>query len=171
VRFAFEASQAIGIGGKRLREHLQGDVAMQSCVARPVHLAHSARADGRQNLVRAEAGSGVERQARDGRSIATPLPVRPGYRPPEANLPAVRGRWTLPYRPRDRRSPDMNSRRSSRSLVIALPLVAVAAFAALGAAQNREDQGDPLIAGFKSTYAASVSDAVELVTGKNGTMR
>ena len=32
-------------------------------------------------------------------------------------------------------------------------------------------EGDPLIAGFKSTYAASVSDAVELVTGKNGTMR
>ena len=31
--------------------------------------------------------------------------------------------------------------------------------------------GDPLIAGFKSTYAASVSDAVEIVTGKNGTMR
>ena len=31
--------------------------------------------------------------------------------------------------------------------------------------------GDPLVAGFKSTYPASVSDAVELVTGKNGTMR
>ena len=32
-------------------------------------------------------------------------------------------------------------------------------------------QGDPLIAGFKSTYPASVSDAVEIVTGKVGTMR
>ena len=30
---------------------------------------------------------------------------------------------------------------------------------------------DPLIAGFKATYPASVSDAVELVTGKSGTMR
>ena len=30
---------------------------------------------------------------------------------------------------------------------------------------------DPLIAGFKKTYAASVSDAVQLVTGANGTMR
>src|SRR5262245_66395380 len=29
---------------------------------------------------------------------------------------------------------------------------------------------DPLIAGFKKCYPASVSDAVELVTGKNGTM-
>jgi hypothetical protein len=65
----------------------------------------------------------------------------------------------------------MNIRRSSRSLLVALPLVGGSALVALGAAQNREDQGDPLIAGFKSTYAASVSDAVELVTGKNGTMR
>jgi len=30
---------------------------------------------------------------------------------------------------------------------------------------------DPLIAGFKQTYPASVSDAVELVTGRSGTMR
>ena len=30
---------------------------------------------------------------------------------------------------------------------------------------------DPLIAGFKQTYPASVSDAVELVTGQSGTMR
>ena len=30
---------------------------------------------------------------------------------------------------------------------------------------------DPLVAGFKKTYPASVSDAVELVTGKSGTMR
>jgi regulator of RNase E activity RraA len=30
---------------------------------------------------------------------------------------------------------------------------------------------DPLVAGFKATYPASVSDAVELVTGKSGTMR
>ena len=60
--------------------------------------------------------------------------------------------------------------RRSRSLVIGLPLVG-AAIVALGAAQNSEAPGDPLIAGFKNTYPASVSDAVELVTGKNGTMR
>src|SRR5262249_53745946 len=44
----------------------------------------------------------------------------------------------------------------------------------IGAAQApaaSPSPGDPLIAGFKSTYAASVSDAVEIVTGKNGTMR
>src|SRR5512134_2310975 len=65
----------------------------------------------------------------------------------------------------------MNLRRSSRSLVIGLALVGAAASAAPGAVQDRAAQGDPLIAGFKSTYAASVSDAVELVTGRNGTMR
>jgi regulator of RNase E activity RraA len=65
----------------------------------------------------------------------------------------------------------MNMRRTSRSLVIGLALVGAAASAAPGAGQDRGAQGDPLIAGFKSTYAASVSDAVELVTGKNGTMR
>ena len=64
----------------------------------------------------------------------------------------------------------MTIRRTVRSLVIGLPLVA-AAIVALAAAQNPEAPGDPLIAGFKSTYPASVSDAVELVTGKNGTMR
>src|SRR6187431_3538965 len=65
----------------------------------------------------------------------------------------------------------MKIRRLSRSLVIALPVVGAAAFVALGAAQDPATPGDPLIAGFKSTYAASVSDAVELVTGSNGTMR
>jgi 4-hydroxy-4-methyl-2-oxoglutarate aldolase len=65
----------------------------------------------------------------------------------------------------------MHIRRSFRSLVIAPVVVGAAAFVALGAAQSPEAPGDPLIAGFKSTYPASVSDAVELVTGKNGTMR
>jgi regulator of RNase E activity RraA len=56
-------------------------------------------------------------------------------------------------------------------LVIALAVCAAAAAAVLAAAQGPESSGDPLVAGFKSTYPASVSDAVELVTGKNGTMR
>ena len=58
-----------------------------------------------------------------------------------------------------------------RLLVIALPLCAVTMVAVLLSAQGVETPGDPLVAGFKSTYPASVSDAVELVTGKNGTMR
>jgi hypothetical protein len=62
-------------------------------------------------------------------------------------------------------------RRSSRVRATVLPVLGVGAFVALVAAQNPPAPGDPLVAGFKSTYAASVSDAVELVTGKNGTMR
>ena len=59
----------------------------------------------------------------------------------------------------------MHIRRSSRLVVTGLPLIGVAAVVALVAAQSVDAPGDPLIAGFKSTYAASVSDAVELVTG------
>ena len=65
----------------------------------------------------------------------------------------------------------MNVRRSARSVVSTLLIVGTTAFLGLAAAQSPDTPGDPLIAGFKSTYAASVSDAVELVTGKNGTMR
>ena len=68
----------------------------------------------------------------------------------------------------------MTLRRLARALLIALPLAGSAAFAVIGVAQapaGPAAAGDPLIAGFKSTYAASVSDAVEIVTGKNGTMR
>lgn len=67
----------------------------------------------------------------------------------------------------------MQLRRPVRPLVIGLPLAALAAVAAIGATQAPSAPGatgDPLIAGFKSTYAASVSDAVEIVTGSNGTM-
>ena len=65
----------------------------------------------------------------------------------------------------------MHTRRPFSLLVIATSLCAAAAAAVLFAAQGLESSGDPLVAGFKSTYPASVSDAVELVTGKNGTMR
>ena len=65
----------------------------------------------------------------------------------------------------------MTIRRSARSLLIALPLVGAATLGLRGVGQAPADSGDPLIAGFKSTYPASVSDAVEIVTGKNGTMR
>ena len=65
----------------------------------------------------------------------------------------------------------MHSPRSFRLPATALSFCAVVSVAVLFAAQGADPQGDPLVAGFKSTYPASVSDAVELVTGKNGTMR
>ena len=54
--------------------------------------------------------------------------------------------------------------RRSRNLLAAVPVFA-GAVVLIGATQAPADS-DPLIAGFKSTYAASVSDAVELITGR-----
>jgi 4-hydroxy-4-methyl-2-oxoglutarate aldolase len=58
-----------------------------------------------------------------------------------------------------------------RVIVAAMAVAGAVAVAAMTPTQAPAAEGDPLIAGFKSTYAASVSDAVELVTGKSGTMR
>ncbi|MGE0128076.1 MAG: RraA family protein [Blastocatellales bacterium] len=49
-------------------------------------------------------------------------------------------------------------------------LCGVLGYAAAQRKSARPAPDDPLIAGFKKSYPASVSDAVELVTGKNGTM-
>lgn len=60
---------------------------------------------------------------------------------------------------------------SRRAMPVAL--AALALLAAIGSAAFEEKAAvsdDPLIAGFQATYPASVSDAVELVTGRNGTM-
>jgi hypothetical protein len=42
--------------GEPGRQHLDGDLTVESCVARTVNLTHAAGADGRDDLVRAEAG-------------------------------------------------------------------------------------------------------------------
>jgi regulator of RNase E activity RraA len=60
-----------------------------------------------------------------------------------------------------------------RSLLILTSLILLCG--ALGFAVAQKKSGptatvDPLIAGFKKSYPASVSDAVELVTGKNGAL-
>jgi hypothetical protein len=57
-RFTLEPSQSIGIGGKRRRQYLDRDVALQARVARTIHLAHAAGADLTDDLVRAKAGAG-----------------------------------------------------------------------------------------------------------------
>jgi regulator of RNase E activity RraA len=51
--------------------------------------------------------------------------------------------------------------------VIAVPAAIVTA----AVEQKAAEADDALVAGFKATYPASVSDAVELVTGQSGTMR
>jgi 4-hydroxy-4-methyl-2-oxoglutarate aldolase len=60
-----------------------------------------------------------------------------------------------------------------RTSLLAMLIVALLAIFTLAAVQKKKTAGtpdEPLIAGFKKSYPASVSDAVELVTGKNGTM-
>ena len=60
-----------------------------------------------------------------------------------------------------------------RAILRAAALVAVTAAIVTAAApqQPASVPDDALVAAFKQTYPASVSDAVELVTGRNGTMR
>jgi regulator of RNase E activity RraA len=61
---------------------------------------------------------------------------------------------------------------SRRAILLAAAVIAAPAVIWTAAAPNKAAApDDPLIAGFKETYPASVSDAVELVTGKSGTMR
>jgi hypothetical protein len=43
-----------------LREHFDRDVTAEAAVARAIHLAHAARAEGRENFVGTESGSGSE---------------------------------------------------------------------------------------------------------------
>ena len=67
----------------------------------------------------------------------------------------------------------MRQPRPGRTILRAAAMIAVPAAIVAAAAENKATAvpEDALIAGFKQTYPASVSDAVELVTGQNGTMR
>jgi 4-hydroxy-4-methyl-2-oxoglutarate aldolase len=60
-----------------------------------------------------------------------------------------------------------------RAILLAAAVIAVPVVVVTAAVENKAAAvtDDPLISGFKATYPASVSDAVELVTGKSGTMR
>jgi hypothetical protein len=57
ARLAREAFRELG------RRDLDGDVAIESRVARAIDLAHAAFTDGGKDLVRTEAGTGAQRQA------------------------------------------------------------------------------------------------------------
>jgi len=59
-RLPLESLQRLGIGRQVPRQDLDGDVAVEFRVARPVDLAHSSSAQGAEDLVRAEASAGWE---------------------------------------------------------------------------------------------------------------
>ena len=60
LRFAREARQPLGIGGERLRQDLERDLAIEPRVARAVHLAHAACTEQRHDLEGAETCSSGE---------------------------------------------------------------------------------------------------------------
>ena len=65
----------------------------------------------------------------------------------------------------------MKKLQSKKALLFILPFLLIIAALTFAAVQKTTAPPDePIIAAFKKTYPASVSDAVELVTGKNGTM-
>src|SRR5581483_11145245 len=57
TRLDLEAMQPVGIARDELRKNLDGDVALQTAVARRPDLTHSTRTDARANLVRTHSGS------------------------------------------------------------------------------------------------------------------
>jgi hypothetical protein len=65
---------------------------------------------------------------------------------------------------------NLRSHRSTLLIVSTLILLVAGLTAAAYQKKAPAAPGDPLIDGFKKSYPASVSDAVELVTGKNGTI-
>jgi hypothetical protein len=58
---SLEAPQTVRIRRDGLRKHLDRDLAFEPRVARPVHLSHAARAQRRQDFVRAQTSADGER--------------------------------------------------------------------------------------------------------------
>ena len=60
LRLPLETGERVGIRGDGLGKNLDRDVPIELRVPRPVHLTHPARAEGRKDLVGAQAGAGRE---------------------------------------------------------------------------------------------------------------
>ncbi len=61
LRFLLEARDPRLIGGERLGQHLDRDVALERRVGRPIDLAHAAGADRVTDLIRTESCPGCKR--------------------------------------------------------------------------------------------------------------
>ena len=64
LRFTPEPGEAVGIVGDGGQQHFDRDLAVQRRVTGPIHLAHSAHADPRRELIRADARAWGEGQTR-----------------------------------------------------------------------------------------------------------
>ena len=58
---ALEAREPIAVAREMLRQHLDGDIALQLRIAGAIDLAHAAGTERRDDFVRAKAGPGRER--------------------------------------------------------------------------------------------------------------
>ena len=116
LRLAPEAGDSLWIGREGLGQDLDRDLATELGVAGAIHLAHAASADGGEDLVRTDVGTGAQGQARglyapaageaargrssfafqgravDVREACPPVPVCHIYREPH-NDAGVSGRW------------------------------------------------------------------------------
>src|SRR5207302_9232032 len=61
LRLLLEPAEALRVLRKRRRQHLDRHLAPEARIARAIHLAHPTGAEGRQDLVGAEARAGGER--------------------------------------------------------------------------------------------------------------
>jgi hypothetical protein len=59
--FAMKVREPVGMGGERIRQDLQRDVATEFGVAGAIHLTHSAFANDGSNLARSKTGSEGQR--------------------------------------------------------------------------------------------------------------
>jgi hypothetical protein len=70
---ALKAGEALGVHSQRLRQDLEGDLALQGSVPRPIDLTHAASTQGAGELIGAEARAWLE-----GHAVGTSkLEVRP----------------------------------------------------------------------------------------------
>src|SRR6478736_3610942 len=79
LRFACEAGDSVGILCDGRRQHLEGDLASQLGITRPVDLAHPASTEGGEDFVRAKMGSGSKAHGLTPQIVA--LPRHAGVRP------------------------------------------------------------------------------------------
>src|SRR5207249_3320261 len=95
ARFLLEASQTVGVLGEGFWQDLDGDLATQPGVPRAVHLAHPARAQRREDFVRAEFSTGTEHSDLSLHSGISPARSRSAARPQNGSTsptwPAARG--------------------------------------------------------------------------------
>ena len=68
-RLALETGLELGVGCEQRREDLDGDRSSEPGVSRLIHLAHSPCADQRDDLVRTEAGAGLDGHGRESRAL------------------------------------------------------------------------------------------------------